>query len=49
MSVGFDSKKDLQSIKFEQRPQIFVKLSFRELCDSKLSGLYPFDNMTIIH
>ena len=49
MSVGFDSGKDLQSIKFKQRPQIFVKLSFRELCDSKLSGLHPFDNMVIIH
>ena len=30
-------------------PHIFVKLSFRELCDSKLSGLHAFDNMTIIH
>ena len=27
----------------------FVKLSFRNLCDSKLSGLHPFDNMAIIH
>ena len=27
----------------------FVKLSFRELRDSKLSGLHPFDNMAIIH
>ena len=45
----FDLRKDLQSAKFEQRPQIFVKLSFRELCDSKLSGLHPFDNMAIIH
>ena len=26
-----------------------VKLSFRELCGSKLSGLLPFDNMAIIH
>ena len=24
-------------------------LSFKELCDSKLSGLYPFDSMAIIH
>ena len=24
-------------------------LSFRELCDSKLPGLHPFDNMTIIY
>ena len=49
MSGEFDSRKDSQSTKFEQRPQIFVKLSFRELCDSKLSGLQAFDNMTIIH
>ena len=33
MSGGFDSRTDSQSTKFEQRPQIFVKLSFRELCD----------------
>ena len=49
MSGKFDSSKDLQSTKLEQRPQIFVKLSFRELCDSKLSGLHVFDNMAIIH
>ena len=49
MSGEFDSRKDSQSTKFEQRPQIFVKLSFRELCDSKLSGLHAFDNITIIH
>ena len=45
----FDSRKDSQSTLFEQRPQIFVKLSFRELGDSKLSGLHAFDTMTIIH
>ena len=49
MSGGFDSKKDSQSTKFEPRPQIFIKLSFRELCDSKLSRLHLFDNMAIIH
>ena len=49
MSEEFDSKKDLQSTKFGQRPQIFLKLSFRELCDSKLSGLHAFDNMAILH
>ena len=49
MSREFDSRKDSQSTKYEQRPQIFVKLSFRELCDSKLSGLHAFDNMAIIH
>ena len=36
MSGGFDSRKDSQSTKFEQRPGIFIKLSFRELCDAKL-------------
>ena len=30
-------------------PWIFVKLSFRELCDSNLYGLHPFDNMALIH
>ena len=29
--------------------KIFVKLSLRELCDSKLSGLHVFDNMVVIH
>ena len=48
MSGEFNSRKDSQSTKFEQRPQIFVKLSFRELYDSKLSGLHAFD-MAIIH
>ena len=33
----------------QRRAQIFVRLSFRELCDSNLSGLDSFDNMTIIH
>ena len=33
MSGEFDSRTDSQSTKFEQRIQIFVKLSFRELCD----------------
>ena len=28
---------------------LFIKLSFIELCDSELSGLYAFDNMAIIH
>ena len=49
MSGEFDSKEDSQSTKFEPRPQIFVKLSFRELCDSKLSRLHPYDIMAIIH
>ena len=49
MSGEFDSRKDSHSAKLERRPQIFVKLSLRELCGSKLSGLHPFYNMAIIH
>ena len=49
MSVEFDSRKDSQSTKFKQRRQIFVKLSFREFSNSKLSGLNAFDNMAVIH
>ena len=44
----FDSRKDSQSTKFEWKPQIFVKWSFRELYNSKLSGLHAFNNMAII-
>ena len=49
MSREFDSRKDSQSKKIKRRPQIFLKLSFRELYDSKLSGLHDFHNMTTIH
>ena len=49
MSGQFDSRKDSQSTKFELKPQIFVKLSFRELYNSKESGLHAVDNMAIIH
>ena len=49
MSGEFDSRKDSQLTRFEQRPQILVKLSLREFCDSKLSGLHAFDNMVIIN
>ena len=35
MSREFDSRKDSHATKLEQRPQIFVKLSFKELCASK--------------
>ena len=49
MSGEFDSRKDSQSTKFERRRRIFVKLSFRELSNSKLSGLHAFDNTAIIH
>ena len=45
----FDSRKDSHSTKLKRRSQIFVKLSFRELHGSKLSGLHPFDNMAINH
>ena len=47
MSEEFYSRKDPQSTKFERRPRIFIKLRFRELCDSKLSGLHAFDNMAV--
>ena len=49
MSGEFDSRKDSYSTKSELKPRMFVKLSFRELCGSKLSGLHPFDNMATIH
>ena len=49
MSGELVSTKDSQLTKFKQRPQIFIKLSFRELFVSKLSALYAFVNMTIIH
>ena len=49
MSRDFDSRKDSQSTKFKQRPQIFLKVGFRELCNSKLSGLHAFDNRAIRH
>ena len=42
MSRELDLRKDSDSTKFEQMPQIFVKLSFRG--DSKLSGLHAFHN-----
>ena len=44
-----DSRKDSHSTKFKRRPKIFIKLSFREFCDSKLFGLHPFDNKALIH
>ena len=49
MSEDFDSRKDSHSTKFKERPQILVKLSFRQLYDSNLSGLHTFDNMVIIY
>ena len=47
MSEEFDSKKGSYPTQFEQRPQILVKLNFREVCDSKLSGLRAFSNTVI--
>ena len=44
MSGEYYSTKDSHSRKFEERLWIFIKLNFRELCNSKLSG-----NMVIIH
>ena len=49
MSGEFDSRKDSHSTTFEWRPQILVKLSFRELRGSALSGLHAFDKMAIVH
>ena len=49
MSGEFDSRKDSQPTKFERRPRIFVKLSFTELYNLKLSGLHVFDNMGIVY
>ena len=49
ISGEFDSRKDSHSTILEQRPGIFAKLSFRELCGSNLSGLHIFANMAIIH
>ena len=49
MSGELDSSKNSHSTKFKWRPQIFVKLHFRDWCGSKLSCLHPFDNVAIIH
>ena len=49
MSGEFDWRKDLETRKFERRPQIFLKLSFKELSSSKLCGLQAFDYMVIYH
>ena len=49
MSGEFDSMKGTHSTKFKQMPQIFKKLSFRELCDSSSSGLHPIDKRAMIY
>ena len=38
MSGDFDSRKNLHLTKLDGRSRMFVKLGFRELCGSKLSG-----------
>ena len=45
--VEFDLREDSWPIKLEKRPRILVKLSFRELWDSKLSGWCTFGNIAI--
>ena len=40
--------KSTSSEIFEQRPQISVKLSFIDLCDSKFCGLYAFDTTILV-
>ena len=45
MSEVFDSRIDSHSTKASN----LCKATFRELCDSKLSGLHAFDNMAKIH
>ena len=44
ISGEFDSTKDSHQTKFDRRTRILVKLSYREWCDSKVSGLSTFDN-----
>ena len=48
MSGGFDSRKDSHLRQLKRRPLKLVKLSFKELHDSKFSGLHTFDNTNII-
>ena len=47
MSGEFDSRKDSQSTKLKQRPQIFVKLTFTGLYDSKLHGLQLYGHNSL--
>ena len=48
MPGEFDLRKDSHSTVVEWRPQVFLKLSFGELCGSKSSGLHTFD-VALIH
>ena len=45
MSEEFASKKDSQSTKLEPTSSVFLKPSFRELCNSKLTDLHAFDSI----
>ena len=47
MSGEFNSQKDSPPTKFGGRSRILVKLRFRGLSDSKLSGVRAFNNMAI--
>ena len=47
MSAELDSTKDSHLPKFERKHQILVKLSYRDSCNSKLSGLRPVGNMAL--
>ena len=47
MSGKFASRKELYPNKVEQKPEILVKPSFRELWNSRFSGLHASENMTI--
>ena len=38
MPGEFNSEKDSHQVKFERRPRVLEKISFRKLRDSKLSG-----------
>ena len=47
MSGQLDSRKDSHPTKYKQKSPILLNRSFRELYDSKLSGLHNFDKMAI--
>ena len=49
MLVESNLRKDSQLIKFKRRSLIFIKLSFTEMCDLKLSGFHRFDKIVLIH
>ena len=49
MSEEFDARKDSHSTKLEQRPQILIKLGFRELYDLKSYLVYVFLKIWLSH